>query len=363
MKGASPILAGLLLLVGAAGLLRLAGTQNAVEQAKSLGEIMAYQSLGVRDIRQQPVETSPSPSPAPSPEGVPSPLPSPSETPVPVPVETVEEAWDERHRQSQPEEDQTAPPESIQLPTEVPSLEMRNNTDYEIDFTALPPLPEDLELQSEDPVVLIVHTHTTESYLDPAEDPETSVYRSREETEGVMAVGDVMAACLEDRGYSVLHDKTLCDYPEYNGAYNRSRAVIEADLAAYPSICLVIDLHRDAVADQDGSQLRLAANIDGEAVAQVMLVVGTDDGGLTHPNWQTNFSLAAVLQTAIQETSPGMMRPINLRAERFNQDLGPLALLVEVGTSGNTQEEANRAGERFARGLADVFDALQGKNP
>ena len=178
-----------------------------------------------------------------------------------------------------------------------------------------------------------------------------------------MAVGDAMAEALEARGYRVLHDKTLCDYPEYNGAYSRSREVIRKDLEEYPSICLVLDVHRDAVSDGSGGQLRMAAELDGQAVAQIMLVVGSDDGGLEHPDWEQNLSLAAALQGILAQESPGMARPLNLRSERFNQDLGPLGLLIEVGSSGNTLEEALRAADRLSQGLADLLDRYSGDNP
>ena len=241
------------------------------------------------------------------PEALTSPAEEPSTAPVPVPVETVSEAWEERRHV---EED--VPAASVQV--EDVSLELRNNTDYDVDFTALPPLPEGLDFTAAEPVILIVHTHTTESYLKSGEDPSEAVYRALDEDDGVMAVGDAMAAVLEARGYRVLHDKTLCDYPEYNGAYNRSRAVIQADLAEYPSICLVLDVHRDAVADSDGNQLRMAAEAEGQDTAQVMLVVGTDDGGLEHPDWRQNLSLAAVLQGTLNAACPCLIFSRNASA-------------------------------------------------
>lgn len=349
MKRRSPLLAAVALLVASAGLLRLSGQAVTTESAQAVGTWILKQQLGDMAVVTQSVyggvQTE---SSAPSV----SPIVSPS--PEPVPVETVSEAWDEEARQTETEE----PPAEIRVDADV-SLELRNGTDYEIDFTELPALPEGLDFQSEEPVVLIVHTHTTECYTkEDAED----VFRSQAEDDGVMAVGDAMAEVLRERGYSVIHDKTLCDYPEYNGAYSRSRTVIEENLAAYPSICLVLDVHRDAVEDENGEQMRMASTVDGEETAQLMLVVGTDEGGLEHPDWRENLSLAAVLQTQMAAAYPGVMRPINLRSERFNQDLGPLNLLVEVGASGNTLEEAIRGGQRFSEVLADVMDQYSGKS-
>ena len=207
-----------------------------------------------------------------------------------------------------------------------------------------------------------MHTHGTESYALNAEDQTGSVFRTQDETQNVLAVGDALATALEQRGYGVIHDKTLCDYPEYTGAYNRSREVIEDNLQQYPSIAVVLDIHRDAVENSDGTQMRMACTVDGGTMSQLMLVVGTDDGGLTHPDWQENLSLAAVLQGRLDGAYPGMMRPLNLRSERFNQDLAPLSLLVEVGASGNTLEEAKASASRLGQVLADVMDDYSGKS-
>lgn len=107
-----------------------------------------------------------------------------------------------------------------------------------------------------------------------AEDQTGSVFRTQDETQNVLAVGDALATALEQRGYGVIHDKTLCDYPEYTGAYNRSREVIEDNLQQYPSIAVVLDIHRDAVENSDGTQMRMACTVDGGTMSQLMLVVG-----------------------------------------------------------------------------------------
>lgn len=341
MKRHSPILTAAAVVLLAGALLYLAGFRTPCQAAHTAAAWVVTRQLGAAVV-------SAAPSRSPVPSAVPA-----DASPAPVPVETVSEAWDEDARQTQPE----PAPSEIRL-EDAPALELRNSTDYTVDFTQLPALPQGLDFQ-QDPAIAIIHTHTTESYFN-VDAPE--VYRSQSEAEGVMAVGDAMAEVLRQRGYHVLHDKTLCDYPEYNGAYSRSRDVIVSDLEQYSSLCLVLDVHRDAVADTDGSQLRLAVPLEGQDTAQVMLVVGTDDGGLEHPDWQENLSLAAVLQARLTQTCPGLMRPINLRSERFNQDLAPLSLLVEVGTSGNTLEEALRGGQYFSQALADVLDQYSGKS-
>jgi stage II sporulation protein P len=231
-------------------------------------------------------------------------------------------------------------------------IELRNQTDYDVDLTDLPALT--LDMQSEDPVVLIFHTHTSEDY-----GGETGLYRAQDLDSGVTAVGEVLAETLEARGYGVVHDQTYCDYPQYNGAYSRSRQVIQAALEEYPSIRLVIDLHRDAVEDSQGEQLAMSLDQD---TAQVMLVVGSDAGGLDHPLWRQNLALAAALQARMETLCPGIMRPVDLRTERFNQDLGEMALLVEIGASGNTLDQAKQAAVWLGNGLSDIFDQSCGEN-
>ena len=279
--------------------------------------------------------------------------PSTEPSPSAVPVITVEEAWDELARETEPE--------SSWEPVTVDSggtLELRNETGYSVELAALPALPQLTELQGAGPVVLIMHTHGSEAYTDP----EISGYRSQNEAKSVIAVGDVIRRTLEGHGYAVLHDKTLCDYPEYTGAYNRSRTVIQQAVEQYPGIFLVLDIHRDAVEDGEGNQMRMACTLGDDAAAQLMLVVGTDAGGLDHPAWQRNLSLATVLQMRLSGAYPGLMRPLNLRTERFNQDLAPLTLLVEVGASGNTLEEAKLAAKTFAEALSGVLDDCGGKS-
>ena len=82
-----------------------------------------------------------------------------------------------------------------------------------------------------------------------------------------------------------------------------------------------------------------------------MLVVGTDRGNRIHPNWQKNFSLALRLQTLLERASPGITRPLNLRTQRFNQDLSPGALLIEIGGAGNTHQEALASTDILAQAI------------
>ena len=344
MKRQGPLLAAAVLMALTVLLLRVGNVRK--ETVPVLGQQALERRLeGIVALTQLPLD-SPSPSFSPS----------PSPSPEPVTVETVEEAWDEVLRQTQ----QAPLPSPIRVEGAV-SMELRNETDYDIDFTQLPALPEGMALDTGDPVVLIVHTHGSESYAQDLAQT-NPVFRTQDETQSVIAVGETIAQILEKRGYGVVHDKTLCDYPEYTGAYNRSRTVIQENLEEYPSLLLVLDIHRDAVEESDGTQMRMACTVGDTDMSQLMLVVGTDEGGLEHPDWRENLALAAVLQTRLSAQYPGMMRPVNLRSERFNQDLGTLSLLVEVGASGNLLSEAQESAACFADTLAAVLDDYCGKS-
>jgi stage II sporulation protein P len=125
-------------------------------------------------------------------------------------------------------------------------------------------------------------------------------------------------------------------------------------LEQYPSISLVIDLHRDAAGDSAAGQLKTQVSIDGTSSAQLMIVVGSNAGGRQHPNWKENFALAAKLHTQLEKRFPGICRPISFRTERFNQDLSPGALLIEVGAAGDTLEEALAAAAFLAEGISNL---------
>ena len=130
------------------------------------------------------------------------------------------------------------------------------------------------------PTVLILHTHTTESYTQGEEDyVETSDYRTLDEKFNMLSIGDIVAKILWENGIGVVHDRQLHDYPSYNGSYNDARKAIKAYLSEFPGIQLILDLHRDA-ADTENGQLRTVASVEGETAAQLMLVMGTDESGL-----------------------------------------------------------------------------------
>mgnify|MGYP005860948575 CR=1 FL=1 len=201
-------------------------------------------------------------------------------------------------------------------------------------------------------------------YTDGIPDPELIIrpsgeLRTQDETRSVIRVGSEIARILEDAGIETLHDTTANDYPSYNGSYARMEAIIESYLAEYPSIQMVLDVHRDAVEDQAGFPAALSCKLDGEDYARLMLVVGTDEGGLEHPGWQENLANALKLQALLNRTAPGLCRDLDLRTERFNQHETKGSLLCEFGASGNTLSQALRTARLFADTLVTFINGVK----
>jgi stage II sporulation protein P len=211
-------------------------------------------------------------------------------------------------------------------------------------------------LPEEAPQVLILHTHGCEAYtMPPGEAYEASDdHRTLDERYNVLRVGDEIAQVLENAGIGVIHDRTLHDYPNYSGSYNRSLATAERWRSEHPSLVYVLDVHRDAVADGDGNQYKLLCAEEPSA-AQMEFVLGSDGGGLSHDRWRENLRLACAVQETLLSRYPTLMRPIIVRNSRYNQQISTGALLLEVGTAGNSLEEALVAARLFAQGFADTI--------
>ena len=235
------------------------------------------------------------------------------------------------------------------------SIEYTNATAYTPDDLALLTEPLVIDFSASGPLVLIVHTHTCEAYTQEYIDQydASDNWRTTDQSCNIVAVGDELESLLRDAGIGVIHDTTVNDYPSYTGSYTRTLEVIERNLEQYPTIQIVIDLHRDSGVSESGEAVATYYNDNGETTSQIMLVVGTDEGGLHHENWRENLKLALALQATANADHPGLMRPINLRQERFNQHATYGSLIVETGFAGNTLSEAKAAirlfGESFCR--------------
>ena len=219
------------------------------------------------------------------------------------------------------------------------------------DIPSLLSQPLQWNLRSDKPTVLITHTHTTESYT-RVDEPyrESAAWRTEDEQYNMVSIGEIVRGILEANGIPVIHDCQLHDYPSYNGSYTRTRKAIQNYLKENGSIQLILDLHRDA-AGEGANQMRTSAIAEGEPSAQLMLVMGTN-----YDSYPENLSLALKVHAQLESQCPGITRPLQLRAARFNQDLCPGALLVEVGAAGNTHPEARRAAEQLANAIVALAD-------
>ena len=281
-----------------------------------------------------------------------------AEEPVTVPVE-------ETPLDVSPDDADNGVPAKTLIPTDpsgytvVGRTYISNSTDHTLsvpDFQTLFAA----ELTDESPQILILHTHGSEAYT-PGVETEvvwSGDHRTTDSRYNVVKVGDEMAEVFGAVGISVLHDRTLYDYPSYTGAYDRALAAIQSYLAQYPSIRFILDIHRDAIEDGQGNEYKVVSEIEGVGTAaQLSIVVGSDGSGLTHPGWMENLRLAAAIQENALQAYPTLMRPILLRNSRYNQHATTGSLLVEVGAAGNSPEEARLAGRLFAEQMIEVLEA------
>ena len=236
-----------------------------------------------------------------------------------------------------------------------------NETSYSVDIEEMLSQKPSIDMSVAGPKVLVIHTHATEAYS-----PEgSSVYditagdRSQNVQENVVRVGKTLANILNSRGIATIHDTILHDYPSFNGSYAHSLSAIEEYLKQYPSIQVVLDIHRDSIVYSDNTKAKPLTQIDQKDAAQLMFVVGTDEKGLTHPNWRENLRTAIHLQNTINQKYPTLMRHINLRQERFNGHTTNGSLIIETGASGNSLKEAEYGLSLAAECIADYLNGLR----
>lgn len=251
-------------------------------------------------------------------------------------------------------ESPSAASESDPLPPFSEPVALINTSGKTVDEAALLEEPLTWNLQGEDPTVLILHTHSTESYTRTDEPyQEVSAWRTLDDHYNMLSIGQEVASLLAQAGIPTIQDRSYHDYPSYNGSYVDARDTLQTYLEDYPTIALVLDLHRDA-AGTGANQLRTLAQVEGADSAQLMIVLGTN-----HEQYEKNLALALKLHAALEEMSPGIMRPLQLRPQRFNQDLSPGGLLIEVGAAGNTHDEALRAARMLAKAIIALADGTK----
>ena len=239
---------------------------------------------------------------------------------------------------------------------------LKNNTSLSVNIKAL--LKEALSFhiqKNEQPQVLILHTHTTETYLETDSKTYTDAYtsRSRNPERNMISVGKIVAKKLNEAGIKTLHDTTEHDYPKYTGSYSKAAQTISSYLKKYPSIKIVLDLHRDAISAGGSDKVKAVTEIDGKKAAQVMLVMGSQSGGVTNfPNWKENLKLAVRLQRVMEKRYPTLARPISLMPKNYNESFTKGSLLLEVGTDANSIAEAHTSAAMVGECLAALLQDL-----
>ena len=215
-----------------------------------------------------------------------------------------------------------------------------------------------VEIKSKEPQVLIMHTHATENYVRHEGDyyTKSDTERTSNEQYSVLGVGEKLKEVLESGEISVIHDKTLHDSPSYSGSYNRSAVTVQNYLKKYPSIKVVLDVHRDAIGD--GKDLvKPVKEINGKNAAQVMICVGSETGIVDNfPNWRENLKLGLKLQQTMEVMYPGLARALYLSYEHtYNQNLSSGSIIIEFGTNGNSFKEAKYSAELVGKSLVTLF--------
>ncbi|MBQ3415644.1 MAG: stage II sporulation protein P [Clostridia bacterium] len=233
---------------------------------------------------------------------------------------------------------------------EFKNVKIKNETSYELGEDVLNP---DVKIENKN--IILFHTHTCESYTSSEKYPytPTGTFRTTDLNFSVARVGDELENNLKQYGFNVIHNKTYHDYPSYNGSYTRSLETVTNILKDNPSQ-IVWDVHRDAI----GSRSDYAPTVkigDDDYAAQIMFVIGTNEGGLWHPNWQQNLKFAVKVQQKAEEMYPGLFKPMLVTKSRYNQHSAKYAGIIEVGATGNTLEQCLTSMKYLAKVMDEVL--------
>ncbi len=229
------------------------------------------------------------------------------------------------------------------------NVKIKNQTDYQLTQEMLTP---DITIENKN--ILIFHTHSCESYTASEQYPYTPTgnFRTTDLNFTVTRVGTELTTQLQQYGYNVIHDTSYHDYPSYNGSYTNSLKTVESLLQTNQSD-IIIDLHRDAIGSR--SDYAPTVKIGDEECAQIMFVIGTNAGGLWHPNWNQNLKFAVKVQEKAEELYPGLFKPIMLTTSRYNQHTGKYANIIEVGATGNTLEQCLTSMKYLAKVMDEIM--------
>jgi stage II sporulation protein P len=195
------------------------------------------------------------------------------------------------------------------------------------------------------PLVLIYHTHTTEGF-NPDRLKGSEHNFSNDLNFSVSKVGEELEKELENKyGIAVVHDTTIYDIPNRDHGYSKSRQPVQKLIQKYPSLKLVIDLHRDSATDKNYD--RFTAVINNQRYARVMFVIGT------HKNNSKNKKTVSELEGIFNKFYPGFLRTTTYSKNQYNQDLSPGSVLMEVGSNYNSLEEAIRTSKLIAKVISE----------
>ncbi len=211
------------------------------------------------------------------------------------------------------------------------------------------------------PQVLVVHTHTSESYMDKDQGfyYKSTDFHSTNNKRNVVSVGNAICKVLEKNDIKTIHDSTYHDVPMFTGSYKRSAQTIEKILEKNPSVKVVLDIHRDTIEYKDRRKVKPTIKVNGRKAAQVMIISGCDtEGTLEHPNWQENLKFTLKLQRELETLYPNLTRSLLFMHARYNQHLTNGSTLIEVGTDANTLEEAVYSGVLVGEALSRLLSRL-----
>jgi stage II sporulation protein P len=234
-------------------------------------------------------------------------------------------------------------------------ITIKNETKNKVNIDQLLNQPLNFVFNKKTDKVLIYHTHTTESYIRDISQLNSSVVtRTTDPRYSIVRVGEELAQNFKKTfGIQVIHNATIHDYPDYNYAYNNSFKTVSTILNAYPSIKIVIDMHRDAAGDT--KKLRNVATVNGKKAAKIMFVVATGEQKQNHPNWKENLKLALKIQQKLLVECPAITQSIDLSPYRYNQNLSKGALLIEIGGDGNLLSECLESTKYLAKAINSVI--------
>lgn len=240
---------------------------------------------------------------------------------------------------------------------------IKNTTGQDVNFSDLLISKPDIKIKNiSEPQVLIFHTHTSESYMNKDSDffYESFYPRSLNNSKNVVKVGDAITEKLKEHGINTIHDITYHDTPSYNGSYSRAANTIKENLKKYPSIQMVIDIHRDSLGSKETGKMKPTFKYKDKKAAQLMVISGCDpDGSVGFPNWKQNLKLALRVQKYCESMFPGITRPLNFAKVKYNEHLTPGSLLIEVGSDANSLEEAVYTGSMLGESLSKMLNDIK----